>query len=334
MGYSTGTRMQQTFGYGALSPTLLNPPVVEDKGLTLVAPGSKASVLWSVNSTTTDQGAEKRTLSGYPATQEWKIVGGTAGNGWLTRMVNDGYAVLLQKPDFGGLQPQFTFVLTLDAGAIKSLAKSGGNYIVIDGPDVLIAQAQGIGPGPGPGPGPGGQPASGCPKGTYGWPPFCFGTPEVGKKCPPGTVGTIPNCTPKAGTKVCPPGTTGVFPDCTPIPPEKKTCPKGTTGVYPYCKKAGTPQQAKSALPSWLLPVVVGIGAVSVVALVIGSSSKKSYTPNIRAKRRAVKSWKTWHRGAQARYAAAHPTRTVEQSAASWRQMSPSSKRKWKMLRR
>jgi hypothetical protein len=58
-------------------------------------------------------------------------------------------------------------------------------------------------------------------------------------RCPPGTIGTPPNCRPIPPPPVCPPGTYGVPPYCKPI---VLTCPPGYIGVPPTCRPAFPPK--------------------------------------------------------------------------------------------
>ena len=68
-----------------------------------------------------------------------------------------------------------------------------------------------------------------CPSGTEGTPPNC--TPS--NRCPPGLTGAPPNCR-RIEVTTCPAGTRGHYPNCQPI---ARVCPPGTTGVPPVCRR-------------------------------------------------------------------------------------------------
>ena len=67
-----------------------------------------------------------------------------------------------------------------------------------------------------------------CPPGQVGTPPDCTTPPPP--MCPPGQVGTPPDCPPPP---MCPPGQVGTPPDCTTPPPPM--CPPGQVGTPPDC---------------------------------------------------------------------------------------------------
>ena len=251
---ATGQPFQTICGFGKF-PLLLNPLTVDDKGLVLVVQDSKVATIWSIDNTTTSVGAKKRPVGPFPfpETYEWDLPQVPGGNQWLSAKVLDGKAVLLKKPEFPPLKPTLSFLVTTNPAAIKAFAGVGGTHMVVDGPAFLIAQAQGIVP-PGVLPPPSGK----CPPDTFDVFGFCiprpgFPTPAV---CPAGTTGTPPNCVPVV-PQVCPAGTTGVFPNCVPVepPPEKPE------------KPPPEPELAKAAVPAWVAPVIIGIGAVALISL-------------------------------------------------------------------
>ena len=69
-----------------------------------------------------------------------------------------------------------------------------------------------------------------CPPGQVGTPPDCTTPPPP--MCPPGQVGTPPDCT-TPPPPMCPPGQVGTPPDCTTPPPPM--CPPGQVGTPPDC---------------------------------------------------------------------------------------------------
>ena len=220
--------------------TLLDPPVVEDGGITEVAPASKVSLIWSVDNTTTTTGGSVQPVLGFPDTFEFFVVPTTqVEQPWLTLTVSHGYAVLLKKPDYSALVKGTTFIATTSVAAIVALASSGGGHILVDGPKPLTEQAKGRGVAPLPGQ----------------------------LECPPGTTGTFPDCVaPLPGQLECPPGTTGTFPDCVVVDPEPKLpAPNGETPA----------DTAKSQVPAWLLPTLVGVAGVSLLALLMGARRQK-----------------------------------------------------------
>ncbi len=78
-------------------------------------------------------------------------------------------------------------------------------------------------------------PPQSCPPGQVGTPPNCT-TPPPGQTCPAGQVGTPPNCTTPPPGQTCPAGQVGTPPNCT-TPPPGQTCPAGQTGTPPNCTK-------------------------------------------------------------------------------------------------
>ena len=75
-----------------------------------------------------------------------------------------------------------------------------------------------------------------CPPGQVGTPPNCHAA--VAPTCPPGQVGTPPNCHP-AVAPTCPPGQVGTPPNCHPA--AARTCPPGQVGTPPNCHAAVAP---------------------------------------------------------------------------------------------
>jgi hypothetical protein len=81
-------------------------------------------------------------------------------------------------------------------------------------------------------------PPDACPPGLVGTPPNCscptnmvwngqMCVPPTVEQCPQGTTGTFPNCQ-------CLPPLQGTWPNCQPPPTQQ--CPQGTTGNYPDCR--------------------------------------------------------------------------------------------------
>jgi hypothetical protein len=79
-----------------------------------------------------------------------------------------------------------------------------------------------------------------CPRGTIWNGKRCLRNPGLQPSCPPGTVGTFPNCRTLTG-RTCSLGTTGRFPDCEAV----RRCPAGTAGAWPNCR----PFQAERCPP-------------------------------------------------------------------------------------
>ncbi len=82
-----------------------------------------------------------------------------------------------------------------------------------------------------------------CPAGTTGTPPNCRPV-QVG--CPDGFVGRPPNCV----RPVCPPGTIGTPPNCV-----RPVCPPGTTGTPPNCRPLQCPPGLVGTPPNCVRPV-------------------------------------------------------------------------------
>ena len=72
---------------------------------------------------------------------------------------------------------------------------------------------------------------------------------EAAATCPPGQVGTPPNCTtpPPPPPPMCPSGQVGTPPDCTTPPPSPTMCPSGQVGTPPNCT---TPPPSPTMCPS------------------------------------------------------------------------------------
>ena len=75
-----------------------------------------------------------------------------------------------------------------------------------------------------------------CPPGQVGTPPDCADPPPP--MCPPGQVGTPPDCT-TPPSPMCPPGQVGTPPDCADPPPPM--CPPGQVGTPPDCTTPTSP---------------------------------------------------------------------------------------------
>ena len=101
-------------------------------------------------------------------------------------------------------------------------------------------------PPPPPRPPPPPPPPAVCPPGQVGTPPNCTTPPPA--VCPPGQVGTPPNCT-TPPPAVCPPGQVGTPPNCTTPPPA--VCPSGQVGTPPNCI---TPSALLTPMPWTMAP--------------------------------------------------------------------------------
>ncbi len=257
MGYGSVGFGTAAFGSPMGLPGFVSPATVDEGGLTLISPSVKGTTVWSVDNVTTmasESGATKRSLADYPDTEVWTAAPAQPGTKWLSELLDDDTGVvLLKKPDFGNLSPNVQFVVTRSALAVKALARTGGNFIVIGGPGAIIAQAKTTDPPP-----PGGVPV-----------------PKMGV-CPADHPGVWPNC-------ACPDGfifnpltsSCAVVPGTTPggVPPvTPKTPPPGTPPTTP-----AVPPETKAAAgaPAWVLPTVIGVGAVAVLALFRSGREKK-----------------------------------------------------------
>ena len=270
--------------FGQTAPGLLNPPVVEVGGLTLLAPISKDSSIWSVdNVTTMDPGAGATKSGGaccpvfpaplFPGTETWTTVTAMPGDSWLSAVLDAGEkVVLLQKPDFQDLVPETVFVVTTDPAAVLGLARTGGAYIVMGGNRDIITAAQGGGGvvprmGVCPPEAPGVYPACICPEGVFNHiTGVCEEAVSPVPTCPAHAPGPWPNC-------LCPQG--GTFDLLT------QQCAGGRQLPPPNGDKNGKGakgeiQKAEAGIPTWLIPVLAVVGGVSLFAIVTSTQRRRT----------------------------------------------------------
>lgn len=237
-------------------PSFLDPPTVEDGPITRVAPGSLASVKWSINSTTTSdtsKGATVQAVGDAYETYVMEIAPAQPGDFWIDTTLADGFAVLFQPKAPTDLQPTLTFIATKDAAVISSMAGPQGQALYVDGPDELLQQAK-TAPSTPAEPPPGTSTPVPVPSTNTGYAP----------PCKPGDMEVFGLCYPILGlptTETPPvPGTTTPIPTPTPVP----------TTETPPTKTAGL-----GGAPSWLLPALAVTAIVSVAVIASGKKGKR-----------------------------------------------------------
>jgi hypothetical protein len=169
---------------------------------------------------------------------------GQSASSYIKDKMAAGYIAMIQKTSV--IQPpRLTFSKVPQF--VASVAVPGAGYAVIDGPPDMIAQTQNLASG-GKAPTP--------------------GTPGA---CAPGQIGIPPNCvtpTLPIGILKCPDGTTGIFPSCTPVPPSPTPPP-----VAPV---------QQSFMGDYGL-IALGLGGAAVLAIAL-FGGKKGYARNRRQK--------------------------------------------------
>ena len=257
-GYVVGLDARKPiFGYGQIPAGALYvaPPYYDDNGLRRIDQQSLPTFAWSVNTTSTDEpnaGSSMQELPGFVETFSMEIASGV-GNYWLDTYLSAGFVVLFWGKSPEQLGSTLRFAISKDPMYIAANAATAANFaMVIDGPEAIITQAKQL---LGDVPTAPTIPTGGCPPGTVGIPPFCIGTPTG--------VPTVPGV-PTAPTKPTEP------------PPTKPTEPPSTAPTKPT-EPPPPPIEAKvvSKAPTWLLPALIGVAAVSVFAIVRAGGSKR-----------------------------------------------------------
>lgn len=253
-----GAARRPSLGQFPMGTLYASPPAYNDGGLLRIDQSAAPAFLWSINSTTTDdpvRGATFEEDPGFAETYLMEVVSAKPGNDWLTTYMAAGYVILFGKKSVEELGPSLSFVATTDPRAVAHYAAyEANNYMIVGGPEPIIAAAKTggpVSPTPGPTPGlpgdlPGTLPSGGCPEGTVGVPPACVPIPGAE---PPGTSppGTEP-----------PPGTT---PPGTEPPPDEPS----------NGKPADSALVAGTEAPAWLLPALVGVAGLSVFVIIRAS---------------------------------------------------------------
>jgi hypothetical protein len=171
--------------------------------------------------------------------------------------LNPGQSVkLLIGVSVPGVQQQRAGKCTVQNRARITQAPGGSAMNVNPGDDSASAEAKT--------PGPNCEPVVlQCPPGYIGTPPNCRPLPPP-PRCPPGMIGTPPNCRPIV--LQCPPGYVGLPPNCRPI--ETPKCPPGMIGTPPNCRPIilqcppgyiGTPPNCRPLPPPKCPPGMFGI---------------------------------------------------------------------------
>lgn len=230
------------YGFGQpASPVFIDPPVYNDGGLKRVTASAKPATMWSLNATTVldpSLGFSQKPYGNFKDSFELSVPSGP-GTNWLDAKVADGFVVMLVPPDPQNLGPNLTFIITKDPVAVKSAAAyiNPVGAVILDGPRSVIEAAKGQAP-------------------------VIPGVPGSGGTCPPGTVGIPPVCVPipsGGGSQPTPPF----------VPPPTPT-PAPTPEPAPQ-----KPATAAMGGSGWVLPVLVGIGAISLISLSAASRKKK-----------------------------------------------------------
>lgn len=261
------------FGFGqAASPVFIDPPVYNDGGLKRVTAAAKPAAMWSLNATTVldpGLGFSQKPYSNFKDSFELSVPSGP-GTNWIDAKVKDGYVVMLVPPDPQNLGPNLTFIIAKDPVAVKTAAAyiNPVGAVILDGPRSVIEAAKDQAPAIPGIPGTGGN----CPPGTVGIPPVCVPIPGGGGQSP-----TPPFVPPL-------PGGGGGAPSPSPAPPPTDPSQTPTPVVPPPGVPAPTPpspqppqepQAAGMAKGGWVLPVLVGIGAISLISLSAASRKKR-----------------------------------------------------------
>lgn len=264
-------------GFGQ-SPAMWGAATYDDGGLQRVRPDALPAAMWSLNSTTnTDpaRGATTTVVPNYLETYEMNVASG-AGDNWLDAYLGGGYVILFLMSSPVG--PTLPFFVTMDPRFIAENASTQANkMVIVTGNEAIIQAAKALLGGAT-------VPGGTCPPGTIGFPPACFPTggttptipttptspPIPSGACPPGQIGFPPFCIPTGG--VTPP----VQPPAPTTPPGPVPVPPGVPAPLPESAPAPKPI-AKAGLlggPDWLLPVIVGVGAVSLFALMAAGKKR------------------------------------------------------------
>jgi hypothetical protein len=146
------------FGVGQIAPgsVYVEPPYYDDGGLLRIDPGSVSAFKWSMNATTTSDGAALTDLTGYANTSMLEVLPvtfGGAGDNWFDNYLASGFVVLFRGKPITQLSNTLTFIVTMDPAAIKEFAAADANdFMVVDGPAPLIELAKGVAPTPGAAP--------------------------------------------------------------------------------------------------------------------------------------------------------------------------------------
>lgn len=258
------------------SPAMWGAATYDDGGLQRVRPDALPAAMWSLNSTTnTDpaKGATTSVVANYLETYEMNVASG-AGDNWLDAYLGGGYVILfLMSSPIGTTLP---FFVTMDPRFVAdNAATKADKMVIVTGNEAIISAAKALlGGSP--------IPSGVCPPGTIGLPPACV---PAGGTMP--TVPTVPSAptTPSGG---CPPGQIGFPPFCIPTggvtPPVQPPAPTTPTPVPPGVPAPKEPAPAPVPQPiakaglfggkDWVLPVLVGVGAVSLFALMAAAKKK------------------------------------------------------------
>lgn len=265
-----------------------SPPTWNDNGLRRITDQSRVTFVWSINATTNldvTMGASVEHNLDYYDTLLLRAVAGV-GDTWLSLFVDQGYVVMFLPKGVKELGPTLDFYISKDTNFIADNAAYALNHlIIIDGPEPIIQLAKGILAGT-----TGGEQ---CPAGTTGTWPVCIPTqlplpgelpglpgelpselPSTG--CPPGEIGFPPFCFAVPGV----PGVPGVAPPAVEIePPEEVVVEPPPPGVPPppppTLEKEKAAAAAVAGAPTWLLPVLIGVGVVGLGLMAYGATKRR-----------------------------------------------------------
>lgn len=244
-----------TFSLPGTNPSFLDPPTVDDGGITKVAPGSLSALKWSVGSTTSWDETKGATVQKIPdgfETYLIEVVPSSPGDQWIDSSIASGYAVLFEPKVPTELKDTLTFITTKDPAVVRSIAGAQGSGMYVDGPGQVLEQAKSGG---------------------------VVAPPPPGGEIPGGTPPSLPNM---GYAPPCKQGDMEVFGLCYPIlglpqPTTPPTTPGGTPPVPPTPSKPPSPTKtaAMGSAPGWLFPVLVGAGALSVFAIMRSGGRKR-----------------------------------------------------------
>jgi hypothetical protein len=296
----------QGVGTFPMGTVYVQPPAYNDSGLLRIDESSRPAFEWSINSTTTDEpsaGASIQEAAGFADTYLMSIAStpGQQGNNWLSTYMAAGYVVLFRGKSVEELNQMLDFIITSDPAAVKHYAAyEADNYMVVGGPEPIIALAKQGAPGI---PVPGLPPAGVCPEGQVGVPPLCMPVPGGVPTTPPTTPGAGecgPNqisvagqcfntppcgageqevfgvCYPLPGTAP-PPGTQPPVtpPPGLPVPPPGTQPPPGVPPAVPPTQPSDKPVHvAGTGAPAWLFPALVGVAGLSVFVIIRASRKR------------------------------------------------------------
>jgi hypothetical protein len=269
-GYTIGAAARRpSLGQFPMGTVYVAPPAYDDDGLLRIDASSLPAFAWSINSVTTDDpvyGASSDLDSEFDDTHLMEVATAPSGQGnnWMSTYVANGYVVMFRGKSVEEMGPTLSFIVTSDPAAVKHYASYAANeYMIVDGPEQIIAAAKGQAPAT-PEPSVPTLPGT-TPSGLPHAPPCAAGEQEVYGMCWPLLPGQPAPSVPE------PPST----PE--PAPGGGTPTPGGTapgTGPLPGGQANGDEQKAGSEAPGWVFPVLIGVAGLSIFVIMRASRKK------------------------------------------------------------